>query len=128
MFFNKSGGGVSGMTFTDRGDSTTPDYSVDDFTKNLNWYDKDISAIVGVGRRLVLIQLTTKPTVVTQQWSLRTKGNSFDQNRVFRLAMIANSVHTYDVWVWTDASGVIQYKISGGSWIQYSFYVRGFFS
>lgn len=113
------------FNYTDRGDPDAVDFTESDFTKDSTWRDLDISGIVGAAQRLVLIQCNVQVNGVAKGFNLREKGNSLAYNIGGWISPVANVLFTYDRWVLTDASGVIQYYAETATWTYISLIIRG---
>jgi hypothetical protein len=111
--------------FHDRGDPSAYDYTVSDFTTDGTWRDKDISGIVGAGKRLVLLRVTINYTVAATAFQLRENGNSNGHNAAVLVTHVANIPLYSDVWVMTDSSGVIEYKGDNVTFTTINVLVRG---
>lgn len=114
-----------GLEYTDRGDVGAWDYRVGDFDVDYNWHDMDLSSIVGVGARLVLIRITLKDAPAEQQLKFRTKGYTGDFNNVWATTIYGDNEFDHNFWILTDASGVIQYSTWGVTYTKIDFVVRG---
>lgn len=118
---------AASLSFTDRGDPAANDYTQTDFTRDNAYHDLDLSAIVGANACLVLISVHIKASTTNEEMKVGTSGNSNDYNTAWRKTISANVDYRYDIWVWTDAAGKIQYKFTTGTYVTINFNVRGWF-
>jgi len=115
-----------GMTIVDRGDPSSPDFTVGNFTLDAAWHDLDLSAIVPAGAMGVLISVVTDTSDANQQIMFRKKGNANYRN----VAWIYN--HNYceiqglNCIIFGDTDRKIQY-MSNTQWTKLDFTVCGWF-
>lgn len=127
FFFKNPPAAVAGMSYVDRGNLASYDFTEATLTEDGNWYDMDLSAIVGAGVRLVLLKVDIVNTAAGQPGNLRTKGYTGNAN-IVTFFSVANNVHLCgDRWVLTDANGVIEYVFNATTWSQINIGVRGWF-
>ena len=125
MFFIGKAGGIM---WNDRGDVASHDFGIGDLTHDNNWHDLDLSGIVGVGVKLVLLHLHISTSVGNPTIYMKQNGNVNDINMVYKKFQGAGSVWD-TVEVTTDANGVIEYKLILGSTITMcNITVRGWFA
>lgn len=125
MFFSS---GAKGISWHDRGNVATYDYQSADLTKDGAWHDMDISAIVGKGQKLVCIRGYINDNAGGKRAQFRTNGNAQDINVSARRTQVANKTYETDIWVYTDANGVIEYDFDVATWNAITLLVRGWFS
>ena len=105
-----------GLHFVSRGDPEIGGKNLGDLIADDAWHDLDLSAIYGVGMRLLVIQTNIAggggPGIV----QFKQKGIINDLNVVAILTDVGYNV-IQDVLVQTNASGVIQYMMSSGGTI-----------
>jgi hypothetical protein len=114
---------VSDFVFTR--DPSSDDFSVGNFTADGQWHDLDLSSIVGVGRRLVLLCCVLSDDQISMAMQFRTKGNSNAYNVGMFNNQIANAAAYGNVIVLTDTSGVIQYYLTSNTYTAIYVRVRG---
>lgn len=119
--------GADGATFVDRGDPSSHDFVKTDLTIDWAWHELDLSSIVGAANRLVLLRLEVRSTAGDEEFQFRTKGIADAYNLVRRRTYLANTTCYMDVWVYTDASGIIEYKIVTDTWGTFNITVKGWF-
>lgn len=123
--FSVKGGGIA---FVDRGDIAAYDFVSANFTKDTQWHDLDLSAIVGAKAVWVLIHVAMTHSTTNEEIRLKTKGNSNDYNMAHRKNKEANYAYYHGLWVQTDAAGKIEYKITAGTYSVLNFTIRGWFA
>lgn len=117
----------AGVKWTDRGDVADSDYENGDLTKDAQYHDMDLSSIVGAGKRLVLLRVGMAEDAGGKKCRFRTKGFSHNYNLSTRYTQVANKTVDGDVWVETDANGVIEYLFDAATWTIIYIIVRGWF-
>ena len=124
----KGDAGESGVNpYVDRGDDATAfDFQMSGMTMNGAYHDMDLSGISGEGRRLVHIRVSISLTT-SVSFNFRTNGNSSIRNTFKRSAIPTGALVCYDGWVYTDASGVIEYNFTTGTYVAIEVLVRGWF-
>lgn len=123
MFFKRR----AGTRWNDRGDVTPYDYTSATLTADGEWHDLDISAIVGVSRRFVLVKTYLKDNAGGKEMLMRTKGYVNDVNIEHCGTIIADKTCGRNSWLYTDVNGIIQYKIEVAVWANTDLVIRGYF-
>lgn len=118
--------GVPGdFNYTDRGDPSSADFSGGTIVKNGAWHDLDLSGIVGEAHRLVLMRVFAESDYANDYILFRTNGNVNTAN-TSRLTTQNDGVEIEaDLWIWTDAAGVIEYWVSDSDWNSLEIFIRG---
>jgi len=111
--------------YTDRGDLANYDFTEATLTIDGAWHDMDLSSIVGAGVRLVLLRVIINNTSIGEPANFRTKGYSGAANRATLRIQEAGYVYDTDMWILTDASGIIEYLFSNTTWTSIDITVRG---
>lgn len=124
MFFSS---GAKGINWHDRGNVTTVDYDSAHLTKDSDWHDLDISGIVGIGQKLVLIRAYINDSVGGKKCQFRTKGYANDFNVSRCITQVAAKTNDKECWVYTDANGIIQYYFDTATWYAINLVIRGWF-
>ncbi len=95
--------------FHDRGDPSGFDFSQGDLITDGNWYDLDLSSIVPVGTKTILLRVDMRDTGVQLEFRLRENGNS----NIFNMSAIFNQVSNFwvqqDMIVSCDSNRIIEY-------------------
>ncbi len=118
-------GAAGTFNYTDRGNLANYDFNKDTLIEDGAWHDMDLASIVGAGIRLVLLKVVVGHTTVGEPGNLRTKGYTGSANVAVIRAQEAGYDNISDMWVLTDASGVIQYMFSNTTWAKIDIAVRG---
>lgn len=125
---DKGDTGESGFNpWVDRGEVTSFDAGVMDFEKDGEKHCFDLSGIVGIGERLVLIQITTVATEMNKLMRVSTTGYDSVVNSEGIYTAGANVKNERSIWIKTDANGSICYEIDVATWIVINAVVRGWF-
>lgn len=117
----------AGTRWFDRGDTESIDYAKEALTANGEWHDLDISGIVGIGRKLVLIQAYLNDNVGGNGLKMRPKGYTNEVNVAACSTQVANKTCTHNYWIDTDINGIIQYNIDVAIWTTIDLVIRGVF-
>lgn len=123
IFFSRP----SGQTYTDRGLVESFDYVFEDFTCNSNWYELDLSSIIGKGKKLVLINLGLVATKTTHGLFLRTHSQEDTKNFGGITVTVSGVYRENLVTVYSDKDGKIDY-FGQSSITLIQFVIRGWFS
>lgn len=119
-------GDAGGFNWIDRGDIGAYDFVKAGLTIDGNWHDMDLASIIGAARGLVCIRLELINATPQSSLEFRTKGYTGTYNQRITYVHVANITNEQDVWVYTDASGVIQYKATNNVWVATNVLVRGY--
>lgn len=122
MFFSRA---AAGMKFVSRGDPDSWDFTKIDFTLDWAWHELDLSSIVGVGERLVLIRLELRTTPPDRECQFRTRGITGDYNIIKRRTVLDNVVCYCNIWLRPDISGIVEYKFEAETWASIYIAVKG---
>jgi hypothetical protein len=111
-------GGAAGGTFVDRGDPAAVDFNAGSLTEDSAWHDLDLSSIVPVGAKAVLLRVgIAHGESIAKTFYIRENGNS-NMGNVFTI--LTNVVGTWiygDCIVALDSNRKAEYKFdSGGTW------------
>lgn len=123
MFFSRP----AGHKYIDRGDPQAFDKSVGDFVKDGAYHDWDLSDIVGKRRSLVILRLFGRTTAGGREGVFRTKGDTGIINVSTVFTQIADRNINWNIWVYTDKDGIIQYNFPDTWDSLLSVGVRGWF-
>ncbi len=113
--------------FVDRGELSDFDYIIGDLTSDETYRDLDISSIVGVGERLVMLQVQAAAIVAGATLFNITKGHTAYVNRAGLIIPYDTGGEEQTMWIKTNASGVIQYMLSNTTWMYCNIVIRGWF-
>lgn len=95
--------------FVDRGDPAAYDFTTSSLTKNSQWQDLDLSAIVPAGAKAVIIKAYLIPNVAGRYFSMRAKGNANAINTAEGLTASATYPVAYQWIIKLNAGRVVQY-------------------
>jgi len=123
MFFKR----WAGDRWYDRGDIVAIDYAKESLTVDGEWHDLDISGVVGVGKRFVLLQGYLNENAGGNGMRMRTKGNTNEFNVAECMTQIADKTCDYNYWIHTNSGGIIQYNIDVATWTTINLVIRGWF-
>jgi len=124
MFYHRR----AGIQWLDRGDIASVDFNISTLTADGDWHDLDISAIVGTGEKLVVIESNLKDNAGGKEMLVRTKGNVNEINISPCGTIKADKTCSRNLLLSTNENGVVQYKIESGIWEITDLTVRGWFA
>ena len=113
--------GLSGLaadtqhSFVDRGDPANWDWTTLNFTRDGNWYDLDLSAIVPTGAVAVLLRAFIKSLTVSCYIAFRKNGNANTINIDALYTQVSNIANRTTIIVACDSSQKIEYAGSSGT-------------
>lgn len=111
-----SGYGCPHYCFVDRGDPASVDYDIDDLTRDSNWHELDISAIVPYGATCILFTLTVRATVAGNHFIIRDADNVNGVNTSGVRTQVANIRKKADLSCPCSANRKIDYFLTAGNW------------
>jgi len=123
MFFKRR----AGTRWYDRGDIAAIDYAKEALTADGSWHDLDISGVVGIGKKLVLILADLQDNAGGKTLAVRTKGNTNEINVDICGTQVANKSCHHDYFIETDVNGIIQYNADVATWTTIDLVIRGYF-
>lgn len=111
--------------FYDRGDPASFDKDVGDLTKDGAWHDWDVSAIVPVGAKAVLLCGHLEGAGTDWRIKFRKNGNTNEINHCGMETIRANVERHRTSIVACDANRVIEYNADNQAWVALSLAIRG---
>ncbi len=100
-----------------RGVITSADIRLGDLTADGSDRDLDLSALVPVGTKFVLVSITLISTTVGNSFLLKEVGHSeYDGDWRFICHVVSQS-HMARVWFALDGDRKLIYSASGGTWV-----------
>lgn len=119
-------GGI--MTYHDRGDPASVDFSAGDVTTDATWRDLDLSSIIGKGSKAVALLVELKDNAMGSYMWFRKKGNSNSVNKLYFRLTATNWDVGFNGIVGCDNEGVIQYKGANVAFTSIGITVTGWFA
>jgi len=119
---------ISGGLYVDRGDPSSYDFTVGDFTTDGAWHTLDLSGITPVGARLVHIHVNMTTAGSSRHLWIREKGNVNTSNRLYLNQQVANVNMPAEGWVMQNANCEIEYHTTNVVFTALSLLVRGWFA
>lgn len=110
--------------YVDRGDPAAVDFEEGDLSIDAAWHDLDLSSLVGLGAKGVLLKTTLQSASPGDQIRYRKNGNSNEINTCGCEALRANAPRTRLGIVALDANRVIEYNADDISWTTLEITVR----
>lgn len=112
-------------SFIDRGDPATPDFAVGDFLQDGAWHEKNLSAIVPVEAKAILIRLKLTGPVINSSVAFRERGN-FNEENVSKATIQVAPIETNQDMVFSiDPTRIIDYKASNVVFFEIELTVKG---
>ena len=102
---------VSG-TYVDRGDPSSDDFAVGDFTTDFTWRDLDLSSIVPAGAASVYLHLTLQDGAAGSLMQFRKNGQTNSFNLVTALTQVVDLFIASTAVIKLDAGRIIEYRAS----------------
>ena len=132
LWFTDDGGADiqlgTGGTYVDRGDPAAWDWIDANLTTDGNWNDLDLSSIVPVGAKTVLLRVRIIDDATDKAIQMRENGNSNGYNVAALVTLVANLSIEGNFIVGCDADRVIEYNASNTSWTNIDICVRGWWT
>lgn len=111
-----------------RGDPSANDFTIVSFTADATWRDLDLSAILPVGTKAVVLRIGIQNDTAGQSVSFRKNGNSNASNSAIVYTPVANVPNAGQNTVFCDANRVIEYyATNGGTWASINVCVMGWY-
>jgi len=107
MFFSRP----VGLTYDDRGDVESEDFSVGDLTKDDNWHDLDLSGIIAVNTKLVILKVYGATSANKGYIYFKTKGHTTGKNRHGLCINVVGAAYITSFAIHPDANGKVQYNV-----------------
>jgi hypothetical protein len=114
-------------SYVDRGDPSSTDKEVGDFTTDGTWVDLDLSAIVPTGATRVKFRITIQDGSVNQVMQFRENGNSNAINRDEIRTQVADLDISDTFTIDLDANRIIEYKGTNTTFTKIALVVRGWY-
>ena len=111
--------------FYDRGDPSSIDFTLSDFTTDEAWHDLDLSNIVPSGAKAVLLSLLIQDDKTLSWVMFRKNGNINEYNVSTRRTQIIDVFVDADIIVSCDVNRVIEYKTENTTFTRLELKVRG---
>lgn len=111
--------------FIDRGDVRFPDWVEADFTHDNAWRDFDLSGIVPVDAKCVLIRVWASSFWITSFFDLRKKGHVWNQNSSVAQMQVSGQTYCKDMPCAMGPNSMIQYRSNSPGWNFLNTTVRG---
>ena len=118
--------GVS-MQFVDRGDPASWDFIETDLITDGAWHDLDLSAIVPLGTKAAILDITYSQNAAGDYILVRKKGNVNEINVGVTRVQVANVVNDACLIVALSSDGKAEYKTINTTFTVINILVRGWF-
>ena len=114
--------------FVDRGDPAAFDFDLNDFTKDGTWYDLDISGLITISARAVLIEFEFETVMAEKEIKLRKYGNSNTVNHWDVETFVGNKHQSAMAIVAVDENRIVSYNIDTANWTSLDAVIRGWWT
>ncbi len=115
--------------FVDRGDPSAYDFTLTDFTTDGNWKTGanalDLSGIVDVDAKAVLVNVSIQDGSINQHIQLRESGNSNAYNKSIVRTQVSNQTIDMDMIIGYNSDQKIEYQGANTTFTGINMVVRG---
>lgn len=125
MFFER--GHIEPLRYVDRGDVGSYDYSTDDFTKDNNWHDLDISSKIPAGTKAIVCIVWAQSYNPTNVVYFAKKGDTNYFNISTIITQQGGIGCPQDIIIMPDTDGWIKYRATGTQWQILTLVIKGYF-
>jgi len=115
------------VNYVDRGDPTAYDFTEASLTTDGTWVDLNLSAIIPVGTKAVLIYFEIKDDAVESYLSFRKNGNSNVYNSLSQYTQVVSKYVSQEGIVVVDNNRTIEYQASNLTFTNINVLIRGWF-
>ncbi len=127
LFMREAMKGLVDM-YVDRGDPAAYDFAVGDFTKDGTWYDLDLSGIIPVSAKAVLLEFDIETVNREKHIRIRKYGNANVINHQ-DIETFNGGIHqSGSVIVAVDYNRIIKYNIDVATWTELDMVIRGWWT
>lgn len=116
---------VGRVNYVDRGDPSSIDKTLADFTCDGNWNDLDLSGIVPAGALAIHINVFVEDDAASSILQFRPNGNSQARNMLETRVQVAGVRQHVDGFVSCDSNRKIEYRTSATVYDNIGLVVRG---
>lgn len=114
--------------YVDRGDPAAVDFAIGDFTIDGAWHTLDLSGIITLSARAVLLDIDFENNSANKHITLRQNGNSNNINHFDVSTKVAGQDEHTNSIVSPDSARLIEYKIDATGWTALTMSVRGWWT
>lgn len=118
-------GNKGDFNYVDRGDVGGIDFTESVLTLDGQWWELDLSDIVGTAARLVLLQVDIICELDYRVCGFCTGSTTHRRNAHYIYSQAGYEEIVKEIWVMTDSNGVIDYYFANVSWEQVYLRVMG---
>lgn len=120
-------GDIGDLSFVDRGDPASWDFTVGDFTADGNYNDLDLSGIIPENTKAVIVTVIIEATAANLGVHFRTKGNTNLVNMQSVVSQVANQHNKLQFVIKPDANRKIEYSAAVTTWTALQLVVMGWY-
>ena len=113
--------------YEDRGDPAASDFAVGDLTTDAAWHDLDLSAIVPVNAKAVILYVQIQAPAQGSIY-FRKNGNVNAVNISRAFIQVANIPIAFDFVVPLDQNRVVEYTATNIAWNTVTIAIKGWFN
>lgn len=114
--------------YVDRGDPDNYDFVLGDLSVDGGWHDLDLSAIIPITAKAVLIMGMIEGTNVNWNITFRRKGNTNEYNHDMMSTLRAGVLRHRDNIVSVGPNRVIEYRVDDEAWSELNLIIRGWWT
>ncbi len=111
--------------YVDRGDPSSFDFTLGDFTLDNAWHPLNLSAVIPVDTSLVAIQVVQRCIISAQQTVWRKAGNTNEKNVSAIIGPVANTFAFGTIFTPVNTARRCEYKIQSVSFNYITATVKG---
>ncbi len=127
LFISEALKGIFHM-WVDRGDHSSLDFEIGDFTKDDAWHTLDLSGIIPITARLILFDFDYNNVAANRHIELRKQGQTYNFNHSEVHTRVAAQADHAIMIVACAANRLIEYKIATAGWSALAMTVRGWWT
>lgn len=127
LFLREALKGVVHM-WVDRGDVSSLDFEIADFTKDNAWHDLDLTAIIPTTARLILMDFDYNNTSNERHIEIRKQGQTYNFNHTEIHTRVAAQADHAMMVVSCGINRIIEYKMAAVGWTELAMTVRGWWT
>ncbi len=127
LFMRKAMKGEISM-FVYRGDPAAFDFSESNFTDDGTWRELDISAIIPVSAKAILVEIDFQSVNANKEIAFRKYGQTNEVNHVDAETLVGNQHQSYSCIIPVDSNRIIEYMIDNATWTALNLVVCGWWT
>ena len=111
--------------YVDRGDPAAYDFEIGDFTQDNAWHNLDLSAIIPLSAKAILMDWDYNNSATNRHIELRKNGQTNNKNHAEVHSYVAAQDDHAVMIVSPDGNRIVEYKVSTAGWSAIAMTIRG---